>query len=688
MTRPKLATTCAFFAIGLSLSVNPEIVCGQLSPSTTQTNSATTTPTPGGGNANSTAPFETTLFAYRALSSDAEAISTEVSAVATENHRKIVIGTPTDAASFAQWRAIMGEIAMLNRRASEMHTDLTSLTPYIPHSSLLPASLHLVVNHQGSFAQGRDGQIIVIVGNDPLAGPTVGGIVVSGSALPTGLTLISTPSGAGWDCQPSVTLCTRHDVNDVLQPGASFPMIVIPVKVIGTAQPGPITVTIAASGGGSIATTGSDTPTIQAPPAAGHNFMAVQQPQTTTTPTPAPTPPATPFGTALTAIPTFLQLAQFLGQSFAVNESLSATQGSMADLPLMNMVARYLKHNGVDVFIPSVYTPGLFKGGNLEDTYLWGALHDLENRRVQLWADIAVASEKLNHANFVTLNPTKYVLGDVKDALLYAGEAQSFINSAQSLAANIDSFEASLFGGQSASNSPSTTPTGNATPTGGVGPTGNTAPSGSTSPTNSTSPQSATTPFNGTQATPQAPTAIALATGSGGNILPQILGSDLLAQQIWGSTAFHADNFKDTADGVNFLAVHALESGGSQLSKSNFWYGVHIFFSGGAVTTFSLYEAKGDLVCSGIAYNYRGNVREKHYDAVLRSGPAHDAILNTDFPCPDHTEVNLRIGMPIDDLIRTLGPPEAQSSGIIRYPARQMTIYFKDDRVTRIEQIH
>jgi hypothetical protein len=677
MNRLKLAMACVCFVFGMSVAVNPRVVLGQLSPSTTQTNTATTTPTPGGGNASSTTPIETTLFAYRALSSDAEAISGEVSAVARANHRKIVIGTATDAASFAQWRAIMGEIAILNRRASEIDDDLTGLD-YDAPESLLPASLHVIVSHSGSFAQGRDGQVLVIVSNDPLAGPTTGPIVVTGSGLPTGLTLTSTPSGTGWDCQSGVINCSRHDANVPLQPGASFPEIVIPVKVASTAQPGQVTVTVAVSGGGSIATTGSDTPTITTPPSPTHGgFLELQQPTTTAPTTSSPTPPASPFGTALTAIPTFIQLAQFLGQSFAVSETLSATQGTMTDPPLMNMVARHLKQDGVEVFIPSAYTPGLLKGGNLQDTYLWGALYELEGQRIQLWADIGTASASLNQANFVTLNPTKFDRDEVRLALAFAGQAQSYINAAQSLAANIDSFEASLFGGQPSTNSPSSTPTGNANPTSTAAPTSGTPATGAAQPSS--------VPFNGTQATPQTPTATTLAAGSSGNILPQILSSDLLARRIWDGTAFDAANFDYLTDGINFLAVHALEAGGSQLSKTNFWYGVHIYFSGGAVTTFSLYGANGDLVCSGIAYNYRGNVREKHYEAELRSGPTHDAILNTDFPCPDRPKADVQVGMSIDDLIRAIGPPDAEKSGTFQYFSRHVKISSKDGWVTKIE---
>jgi hypothetical protein len=687
MNRPRLVMECVCFVFGMSLAVNPGILLGQLSPSSTQTNTTTTTPTPGGGSASSTAPIETTLFAYRALSSDAEAISGEVSAVARANRRKIVIGTATDAASFAQWRAIMGEIAILDQRAVAIHNDLTNNLAYAPQLSLLPASLHVIISHSGSFALGQSAQFLVIVSNDPLAGPANGQIVVSAPALPNGLTLSSTPHGDGWTCQAGTINCSTNVANPPLAPGASTSVIVIPVKVAGNATPGQVTVTVTASGGGSIATTQSDTPTITSPPRGGEHLLIapLQQATTPTTPTPAPTSPASPFSTALAAIPVFQALTQFIGQAFSVNETLTATQGSMTDLPLMNMVARHLRHDGVEVFEPSVYTPGLLKGADLQGTFLWDALYHLELHRIQLWADIATTSENLNHANFVTLNPTRYSPENVRTALLFAGEAQSYINAAQSLSSNIDSFEASLFGGQAASPSASPSATGNASPTGGATPTGGTTPAGSTT-TPANSAQQTAVPLTGTQAVPQTPTSTTLAAGSGGNILPQIIGSDLLARRIWQSTTCAAGDVECLTNGVNFLAVHALESGGSELSKTNFWYGVHIFFSGGAVTTFSLYEARGDVVCSGVAYNYRGYVREKHYEAELHSGPAHDAILNTDFPCPDRAGAEIHVGMSIDDLIRAIGPPDAKDSGSFLYFSRHMKISSKGGWVTKVEK--
>ena len=65
--------------------------------------------------------------------------------------------------------------------------------------------------------------------------------------------------------------------------------------------------------------------------------------------------------------------------------------------------------------------------------------------------------------------------------------------------------------------------------------------------------------------------------------------------------------------------MHALESGGSQLSKSNLFLGSRIYFSGGAVATVGLYESDGKLACSGIAYGYKGYIREKDVERVLES---------------------------------------------------------------------
>jgi hypothetical protein len=70
------------------------------------------------------------------------------------------------------------------------------------------------------------------------------------------------------------------------------------------------------------------------------------------------------------------------------------------------------------------------------------------------------------------------------------------------------------------------------------------------------------------------------------------------------------------------LAVHALESGGSQLTKSNLFLGSRYYFSGGAVASFYLYTFDGKLQCSGASYGYRGSIREKDLETGLGASGA------------------------------------------------------------------
>jgi hypothetical protein len=672
------------------LIASPGGLSGQTGATGAQTTSATS-PSPGGGITAGSGAIETTLFAYRALASDAEAVAREVAAV-THRTKKVVIGTAADVAAFTQWRAIMGEAKVLEERASALNGRLQALpATYAPALSLLPPSLHAIVTHSGSVAPGGTATLIAVVTNDLLAGPTVGEVVVTGS-LPAGFTVTGV-AATGWTCDPAPNVRCRR--SDVLAAGGSYDPISIGIVLSSTLQMGAsVTATVVVAGGGSLAVSSSDAIVIAARAPAGRGGVPDRllqfNPGTSASTTPAATPPASPFSAALGAIPTFIQLAQFLSTAFAVNQTLTPSQGSMTDAPLMNMVARHLRAADVEVYIPSVYTPRVLKGANLTDTYLWRALEDLEAQRRQLWTDIAAAARLLNHANFVTLNPTKYTRDQVRSALLFAGEAQSFINSAQLVATSIDSFEASLFGGQAAA--PAAASTG-ATPAGMGAPaaTGAAATGGAAGATGATgatgaSASTATSPFTGTQAAPQAPSGTALTAGQGGNILPQILAADLLARELWAGVALTAENFEHLADAVDFLSLHSLESGGSQLTKTNVFYGTHIFFSGGAVMTFSLYEAKGEVVCSGFAYNYRGNVREKKYETTLRSGPAHNAILNTDFSCPAGLPTpGPAIGMTEADLMNLLGPPDSSHFGVWHYRTRKLDIHFEHHQVATIE---
>lgn len=74
---------------------------------------------PSGGLSAGTAPIETTLFAYRALQSDAEAIAAKIREVRTGD--RIVIGGQPDVAAFLQWRTVVGQADMLKTELVAMH---------------------------------------------------------------------------------------------------------------------------------------------------------------------------------------------------------------------------------------------------------------------------------------------------------------------------------------------------------------------------------------------------------------------------------------------------------------------------------------------------------------------------------------------------------------------------------------
>jgi hypothetical protein len=465
----------------------------------------------------------------------------------------------------------------------------------------------------------------------PDAGSTNGPVTVQ-VRLPSGRKLVASPnnptgiSGDGWDhCNPDALRCER---SDPLGPGKSYPSI-----LVTTDEADNIDVTV--SGGGS-----------EQPAAAEAKALAPAEPEAIA-PQGVPAPAGGGAFSAITgAIPTFISLGQFLATALAVTQTLAPSQLTISDLPLMNMVARQLKHDGVPtILIPFVYTPNLLRNGNLNDTYLWKALSRLEEDRRQMWVDVANASGKLGQANFVVQNPTRYSQEDLNKALKYSAKIQSLISSALAVATSIDTFEASLFGGsapaqpQQTSQSPAQNQSPNTTPA----PTQNPAAAQTSTPAPTAAPAQpqpqTPQPPSAQPTSPQAPSSPSPSGGAAASLLPQILASDLLAHALcdgpdgcWDPLDLHASKFNFALTGINFLAVHAQEAGGTQLNKSNTFYGTHIFFSGGAVMTFALYQVTGEVSCSGVAYNYEGNAREKHYDRALRL-PQLPAIINTDFAC-------------------------------------------------------
>lgn len=246
-------------------------------------------------------------------------------------------------------------------------------------------------------------------------------------------------------------------------------------------------------------------------------------------------------------------MLQTVASIFAVTQTVSPAAGSLNDTSLINLVVSRLPQG--TVYVPSVYPPYLY-AEDFGATKLWNSLTNLETARQALYkaADGKIYSPACQTK---ALAPTLVVLA-----------AQ--VAAASALA---DNFEVSLFGGQ-----PSPPPGGPNANTGGAPAGGAAAPS---------------------QQTP-APSPPPMAAAAS---LPQLLYADYLLRHIDSSSYF--------------VTLHSLESGGNTMTKSNLFAGSHVFFSGGAVSTFSLYGPDGTVICSGISYAYRGFVPEDKLNAAI-----------------------------------------------------------------------
>ena len=102
-------------------------------------------------------------------------------------------------------------------------------------------------------------------------------------------------------------------------------------------------------------------------------------------------------------------------------------------------------------------------------------------------------------------------------------------------------------------------------------------------------------------------------------LLQQVLPADFLLHQI-----FNRSNPK-----TYFLVLHALETGGEQLTKQNSFFGSRIYLSGGAAASFALFPPDGSIICSGIAYGYRGFISVNNVSDAIKSGDASPALVGT-----------------------------------------------------------
>jgi uncharacterized repeat protein (TIGR01451 family) len=657
---------------------------------------ASTASSPTAGITPGTAPIETTLFAYRALRADATAISgritTTIPPVAEGVATKVIVFTQTDLTGFLQWRSVIDQIDAYKQRVDAVNASLggISYVPAVPLPFLSIGSSHSPQN----FTQSGTGTYTIVVSNSASSSATVGRVTVT-ETVPFGLTVTSI-TGSGWRCNPPPPAGPGDPVppnscfrDDPLAPGASYPSILISVNVAANA-PATISNVVTVSGGSSSTNSTTDSTTVNPPtaPRVGGGRFAAPLPSTgttTTTPTtPAPaTPPPTPFATALSAIPTLVGLAQFLATAFAVNETLSPSQGAMTDTPLINSVSAQLRALNYTVYVPSAYIPSVVGLQSFRDLRIWRKLAELEDSRELLATRIAERNGMLTQAYFVTQNPTKYSAGSVNDALLYSGRLQSALTYAQAVAATVDTFDASLFGtqivipsqisAQAPANSASSTP----------------AASSAAAPaaTPASTPAAATTAATPSQLSSAsalpASTTSTTSVPATGITLTQLISAELLAAQIYGTAAVPADPAYQAH--VYMLALHSLESGGSQLVKGNTFIGTRYYFSGGAAADFSLYGLVGQLSCSGTVHGYRGFIREKDVQTALYDPVLVPSI--SDYGCggaPVATVV--AIGMTVAQVTAALGPPNSMHKGgtVYDYKGLHKQIIFSNGQVVAI----
>jgi hypothetical protein len=95
-----------------------------------------------------------------------------------------------------------------------------------------------------------------------------------------------------------------------------------------------------------------------------------------------------------------------------------------------------------------------------------------------------------------------------------------------------------------------------------------------------------------------------------------VLSADGLAQKLGVDAA--TGEFGDAAAYTHILLVKALESGGAVSRRSNV-LGVRVRYSGGSVGTYALFQADGELECSGNVYDYAGSASAKEFQKDLRN---------------------------------------------------------------------
>jgi hypothetical protein len=305
----------------------------------------------------------------------------------------------------------------------------------------------------------------------------------------------------------------------------------------------------------------------------------------------SPTAVATPrTGTLTSSLSSFISaspvgppLALGLGVLglFESEEATTTVSGNIQDLAFVNNVARQLKALHIFVVTPSSYDPG-----NLTAADETASPFLASTRRTLLAQGCLSTLKPENDQNSADI---KQAISDIKDYM----------------AALASNKPAKTANDRSASNDAS----------GGSGGSGGTRSSTGSTGLNA---KDSTNPTAGTLANP--PSALSV-----------ILRADGLAQKLGFRFNAETGKLSKPATGHYILMVKALESGGSVTGTSN-TLGTRLRYSGGAVGTYALFAADGNLACSGNVYDYGGSLPAKHFERNLRNvhfDPSRQVIFHT-----------------------------------------------------------
>jgi hypothetical protein len=279
----------------------------------------------------------------------------------------------------------------------------------------------------------------------------------------------------------------------------------------------------------------------------------------------------------------------------ASTESISGQAGNFTDATLVSLVAESLNLSGkpITVYVPGVAPPN------------WGAMPPadseksvIESDREQSYLYQGIRALELNRSSLqrealsALNNPEKPQCKKDKDLATMIKRIDAAATAADKLASGLIGSPppppSSLLGEPAQSTSSAKQPGGNAKP-----PPGGPAQINQTVNVN--------------------PPASGSSSASGPPPLQQLLYIDLLLHQL---------SYRDRpneAPHLYLVSVHALEAAGSQLTKTSTFLGTRLYYSGGAAASFTLIDSGGSMVCSGIAYGYRGFVKAD--DVALAVAP-------------------------------------------------------------------